>query len=101
MFTGLFIINIDGVDGQWGEWQDMTHCSVGCGGGEKLRERFCNNPEPSNGGRPCSGARQKKVSCNSHSCYGKCITGCFNVIFYQMCLVEFNLSAQHIHTNIL
>lgn len=72
--TGLFILTIPflfTVDGSWGNWQSWGPCSASCGGGEKTRKRLCNNPEPSNRGRPCPGDATQVSRCNIHACPGK------------------------------
>ena len=45
---------VDGGYGKWGSWGD---CSITCGKkkGKRTRDRLCNNPEPQNGGKDCSG----------------------------------------------
>ena len=48
------------VDGGWSKWGPLVivvDCSVTCGSGERKYElrRMCNNPPPSNGGKPCEG----------------------------------------------
>ncbi|KAL9955598.1 hypothetical protein ACROYT_G036941 [Oculina patagonica] len=51
--------NTDGcpVDGGYGLWGKWGACSRTCGKkkGQRTRDRLCNNPEPQNGGRDCSG----------------------------------------------
>ena len=56
------------VDGRWGEWGDWSKCSVTCGGGEQIRERKCNNPKPSAGGKDCEGDKQETKECNAFQC---------------------------------
>ena len=58
------------VNGNWGEWVDLTTCSKNCGGGEKTRHRECNNPPPAHGGQNCPGPSQKTITCNTHACPG-------------------------------
>ncbi|KAI8492359.1 hypothetical protein Bbelb_298120 [Branchiostoma belcheri] len=43
------------VDGQWGQWHEITDCNVTCGGGMLVRERLCDTPSPQHGGNPCAG----------------------------------------------
>ena len=47
-----------------------SECSATCGGGSQSRVRRCNNPSPSNGGRPCSGSMIGTRRCNTQSCPG-------------------------------
>ena len=50
---------------------DLTACSQTCGGGKMKRHRKCDNPSPSNGGKPCQGSSMKAVDCNTQSCTGE------------------------------
>jgi len=61
------------VAGGWGSWNSWTSCSVTCGGGgQRTRQRACDNPSPSNGGADCSGSSSEQESCNSSTaCPGK------------------------------
>ncbi|XP_022105682.1 sushi, von Willebrand factor type A, EGF and pentraxin domain-containing protein 1-like isoform X2 [Acanthaster planci] len=56
------------VDGQWSTWQAWSECSKTCGRGSQLRLRFCDNPEPQNGGAPCQGAGYQAEQCNTERC---------------------------------
>ncbi|KAL1775484.1 hemicentin-1 isoform X4 [Sigmodon hispidus] len=58
------------VDGSWGTWQSWSHCSVSCGGGEKIRKRQCDNPVPSKSGRSCPGDATQLSRCNTQACPG-------------------------------
>ncbi|XP_023195302.1 hemicentin-1 [Xiphophorus maculatus] len=58
------------VDGNWSLWQAWGGCSSSCGGGERTRVRLCNNPPPSNGGRPCPGDPTQLSRCNNQACPG-------------------------------
>ncbi|XP_063057327.1 hemicentin-1 isoform X2 [Engraulis encrasicolus] len=58
------------VDGNWGPWQAWGECSASCGGGERTRRRLCNNPSPSNKGRPCPGDSTQLSRCNGQACPG-------------------------------
>ncbi len=66
------------IDGKWASWSEMGTCSETCGGGLRLRVRYCDNPAPMNGGRMCAKANgdqdDKQVdmsSCNSNPCPSK------------------------------
>ena len=62
------------VNGQWGLWRDVSHCSVSCGGGAKLSTRVCDNPPPSNGGDSCKGNEEESSKdCNTQPCPGRVI----------------------------
>ena len=52
---------------------DTTPCSKTCGGGERRRERTCDNPAPANGGKQCQGDNKKVIDCNSQPCTGKSV----------------------------
>ncbi|XP_071083513.1 thrombospondin-1-like [Haliotis cracherodii] len=65
----------DCTHGQWSAfslWEATSTCSHTCGGGEitQQRTRQCNNPAPSNGGRPCEGetSETRTSTCNTHPC---------------------------------
>ncbi|XP_016146102.1 hemicentin-1-like [Sinocyclocheilus grahami] len=58
------------VDGKWGSWEFWGECSASCGGGEWTRVRLCNNPSPSNNGRPCPGDSTQLSRCNIQPCPG-------------------------------
>ncbi|KAG8577665.1 hypothetical protein GDO81_010252, partial [Engystomops pustulosus] len=60
--------NTRAVDGEWGTWEPYSSCSRSCGGGIKTSTRYCNQPEPKNGGKYCVGRRMKFRSCNTDSC---------------------------------
>ncbi|KAK7094973.1 hypothetical protein V1264_006443 [Littorina saxatilis] len=55
-------------EGQWGNWQRWTPCSVSCGAGERRRQRLCDNPPPQLGGRPCEGDAVQFDLCNDGPC---------------------------------
>ncbi|XP_060132638.1 hemicentin-1 isoform X1 [Zootoca vivipara] len=63
-------IEVCPVDGNWGPWQPWSACSASCGGGEQTRSRLCNNPSPSNSGRPCPGDDSQISRCNVQACPG-------------------------------
>ncbi|XP_034187688.1 A disintegrin and metalloproteinase with thrombospondin motifs 9 isoform X1 [Osmia lignaria lignaria] len=63
-------INLQPVDGQWGEWGRYGECSRTCGGGIKKKYRECNNPPPQNYGKYCVGERVKYRSCATKECPG-------------------------------
>ncbi|XP_041376992.1 coadhesin-like [Gigantopelta aegis] len=55
------------VNGGWSEWKNAvatSDCSVTCGtGNQNFRvSRTCDNPRPSNGGRPCTGSATATVT---------------------------------------
>ena len=54
------------VDGGWSDWL-IGNCSVSC---VKERTRSCNNPEPSCGGKKCSGLSIETMKCNELPCEG-------------------------------
>lgn len=47
-----FSVTVDGAFSPWTEWSE---CSKSCGWGYQSRERECNAPEPSHGGKDCTG----------------------------------------------
>ncbi|XP_062598406.1 coadhesin-like, partial [Saccostrea cucullata] len=63
------------VNGEWNSWHPWAvwgSCDQNCGGGtrERYAIRYCNNPTPKNGGKPCPGSniRNQKEKCNIHPC---------------------------------
>ena len=56
------------VNGGWGPWEAWGECSVSCGGGEKMKNRRCDSPPPSNGGKDCRGKSTMTKRCNRKSC---------------------------------
>ncbi|XP_039093712.1 complement component C8 beta chain [Hyaena hyaena] len=47
------------IDGKWNCWSDWSPCS----GGQKTRQRQCNNPSPQSGGSPCLGPASETLNC--------------------------------------
>ena len=72
-FMSLTLINLcHAVDGGWSVWSKWTECSVTCGTGILSRERKCDNPAPSAGGRICEGNSREVKPCNaSKICIGR------------------------------
>jgi hypothetical protein len=58
------------VDGNWNAWGTWEDCSVTCGGSVQRRFRECNDPKPSNGGKPCVGEDFEVKECNTLKCPG-------------------------------
>lgn len=56
------------VDGGWSQWFNQAECSKTCGGGLQNQIRYCNSPEPANGGAMCLGESTQALSCNSFTC---------------------------------
>ena len=65
--VSLLLLKFTIVDGRWSEWS-ITNCTKSCGTGEQLRQRYCNNPEPDNGGTTCQGKSFQSTLCNTHDC---------------------------------
>ena len=59
------------VDGQWGEWMTWSQCSHSCGGGQRDRQRQCDDPQPQFGGADCVGADVQTDYCNNDPCPGQ------------------------------
>ena len=56
------------VDGNWGAWGNWSTCSATCGHGTVHRTRTCDNPAPSNGGKPCAGEGHETAECRMTPC---------------------------------
>eukprot|EP00118_Oscarella_pearsei_P015639 m.142125 g.142125 ORF g.142125 m.142125 type:complete len:476 (+) comp38356_c0_seq3:932-2359(+) len=54
--------------GQWSKYSEWSWCDRSCGGGYRVRTRFCNNPRPSNGGRQCLGLAVENSTCSVYPC---------------------------------
>jgi len=75
------------IDGGLSSWSKFTTCTRSCGGGASERVRFCNNPKPQFGGKPCNGSLFETKSCGvapcpvnggytSWSSFGSCSKSC-------------------------
>ncbi|XP_071567387.1 netrin receptor UNC5B [Temnothorax nylanderi] len=53
------------VDGRWSTWSSWSACGPDC---SRVRRRSCNDPPPSNGGRPCQGKDVIVESCSADRC---------------------------------
>ena len=74
------------VDGAWNEWS-YSDCSKSCGGGEQIRIRSCNAPEPQNGGNDCVGIHYEINSCNTGMvCLNFVLASC--KITFEFCLAH-------------
>ena len=65
------------VDGGYSSW---SWCSQTCGGGTQFR--FCNNPAPKNGGKPCLAMVESKA-CNAQLC-----SGSFSIVLCVLALCQ-------------
>ena len=45
-------------------------CSVTCGRGTQVKERYCNQPSPRFGGAECQGHKTEVVNCTGPPCPG-------------------------------
>ncbi|KAK9506421.1 hypothetical protein O3M35_008367 [Rhynocoris fuscipes] len=55
------------TNGGWSSWSPWE-CSVTCGGGQGVRRRTCDHPEPTLLGKVCVGESVEKGGCNENSC---------------------------------
>ncbi|XP_020279766.1 netrin receptor UNC5C-like [Pseudomyrmex gracilis] len=53
------------VDGRWSAWSSWSACGPDC---SRIRRRSCNDPPPSNGGRPCQGKDVIVEFCSADRC---------------------------------
>ena len=63
------------MDGSWGPWLPWEQCTASCDGGIQRRERHCNYPPPTHGGRDCAGAGVEEKACNEEPCPGMLAMG--------------------------
>ncbi|XP_044001578.1 A disintegrin and metalloproteinase with thrombospondin motifs 8-like [Aphidius gifuensis] len=56
------------VNGGWSDYGDFSECSRTCGGGIKMKYRYCNNPTPMYGGQYCLGNKKYYEICASNKC---------------------------------
>ncbi|KAM9310034.1 A disintegrin and metalloproteinase with thrombospondin motifs 16 [Pholidichthys leucotaenia] len=54
--------------GHWSEWSSWSACSRSCESGVTYRERQCNNPRPTYGGKFCEGSSRSYSLCNTEDC---------------------------------
>ncbi|XP_062273055.1 hemicentin-1 [Scomber scombrus] len=59
------------INGGYSNWEEWGPCSSTCGQGFQERIRLCNNPEPLNGGRSCSGPSIDSRKCQAGLCPGE------------------------------
>ena len=59
------------MNGKFGRWGTFSTCTKTCGGGTQKRERKCNSPPPSAGGKNCVGPAVEIKDCNINGCPGK------------------------------
>ena len=59
------------VNGGWGSWTSWSSCDATCGGGQRTRQRYCDNPVPSGGGSDCAGSSSQQQICNTVNCPGE------------------------------
>jgi hypothetical protein len=57
------------VDGGWSRWSSWSVCGSDC---SHSRRRSCDDPAPSQGGRPCQGKDVAVVNCTGGMCNGQC-----------------------------
>ncbi|XP_070184227.1 sushi, von Willebrand factor type A, EGF and pentraxin domain-containing protein 1-like isoform X2 [Littorina saxatilis] len=56
------------VHGGWSLWVMWPACNALCGGGERTRQRRCDNPLPQYNGTACEGLTEEKEACNTDDC---------------------------------
>ena len=59
------------VDGNWGQWSEITPCNKSCGYGYRHRHRACDSPADAHGGEKCYGPAVDVIpECNVQKCPG-------------------------------
>ena len=56
------------VDGHWGRWSSWGACSATCDNGTRVRTRKCDDPIPTNSGKPCPGDDKQQKACIIRRC---------------------------------
>ncbi|XP_028312888.1 hemicentin-1 [Gouania willdenowi] len=59
------------INGGYSNWEEWGPCGSTCGTGFQERSRLCNNPEPANGGRSCTGPSIDSRKCQVGLCPGE------------------------------
>ena len=75
MYLNQFIFKLISfkVNGGLTEWQNWSNCDIACGpGGKQKRYRYCTNPIPQNGGKPCHGQKEETRECRIPPCPINC-----------------------------
>ena len=97
------------VHGNWGSWGKWSSCVKNCGGIEtRTRLRYCINPPPEHGGRPCEGYGYEKEQCPCKNYYlyffsldltllrcARRLLACFFIRFVRSIVNTFFLSLSH------
>ena len=89
LFINFLLVSV-AVDGGWSDWKNpvpVSDCSVTCGSGTRdfRLSRTCDNPPPSNGGKPCAGRSTSTVTrtCNTNvGCPGEPVSFYPSVHFF-------------------
>ncbi|XP_065061366.1 uncharacterized protein LOC135688444 isoform X2 [Rhopilema esculentum] len=62
------------INGGWTNWTSWQQCNKPCNTGERLRQRWCENPLPMYGGKVCEGNGTETAPCNTNICPNVSIT---------------------------
>lgn len=66
------------INGNWGPWEGLSSCSASCGLGTQTKSRYCNSPNPENGGLACllsNGMRATRETLTSSCQLRQCLQG--------------------------
>lgn len=58
----------DEMMSEWSEWGPWDGCSASCGGGARMRFRYCKTPNQSTDRSSCLGDRYAVELCNAQEC---------------------------------
>lgn len=58
----------DEMMSEWSEWGPWDDCSASCGGGARMRFRYCKTPNQSTDRSSCLGDRYAVELCNAQEC---------------------------------
>ena len=80
-----YILDYFLVNGGLSQWSEFGVCSKSCGGGVRIRRRYCSNPVPRFGGKECDPSDMFQTqSCSIRKCNVRILKGKYvsNVVYF-------------------